>query len=160
MPARSGFTLVELAIVILLLGLLSMVGINEWRRLREQALVASCLSFHIALNRSLWGEYAKTGDFPNSLEGVIDNMDAWALQVEYKYVGGEDDDAGHGNDWDSDDADNPGNSGDGTVDNAGFYMRCGHNHSYVDVLFVDSGAYLPPKAIRDEEDARGDPIKK
>lgn len=152
----QGFTLLELAIVVMILAILMLVGIQELRRPREQALLAACISYHVALNRSLWASYAEFGDFPNTLDGIIDNMSSWALTTEFEYAGGEDANKGHGNDWDGNDKDNPGGKTDPTVDNAGYYLRCGHDHSYLRVLFVDSGAYLPAKAIYDLADAQGE----
>jgi hypothetical protein len=95
------------------------------------------------------------GDFPTSLDGVVDNMTASALSADFEYVGGNDFDKGHGNDWTGNDNDNPGNSNDGTGFNPGYYLRCAHDHSYLDILFVDSGNNMGPKVIRDEADARG-----
>jgi type II secretory pathway pseudopilin PulG len=151
----AAFTQIELLIVILISGILIVLGIRESRRARENAKLASCMSFHIAINRNVFTAYAEYGDFPTSLDGIIDNMDAWMVSSKFQYVGGNDFDKGHGNDWSGNDKDNPGASNDGTVFEPGYYLRCSHDHSRLGILFVDSGNNLPPKAIYDESDARG-----
>jgi prepilin-type N-terminal cleavage/methylation domain-containing protein len=156
----AGFTLLELMIAIMVLGILVLIGIQASKRPREQALVASCISFHVALQRSLYAEYAKNGEYPNTLDDILAyyaqlEANDFALSTEFNYVGGEDANAGHGNDWDGGDKDNPGNKKNLDEGEAGYYLRCNHNHSYIGVVFVDSGAYIPPKPIYDESQARG-----
>ncbi|MCK4304614.1 MAG: type II secretion system protein [Candidatus Eisenbacteria sp.] len=151
----AGFTLVELMIVIVVLGLLTTVGINLARRARAHAEVAACISYQVALQRMLWLEYTINGEYPNNLDGVLANMPATtSIEAEFVYFGGEDANKGHGNDWDGHDGDNPGKKGGG-ADLPGYYLRCCHDHSAAGVLFVDSGSNLPPMAIRNENEARG-----
>jgi prepilin-type N-terminal cleavage/methylation domain-containing protein len=151
----AGFTLVEVMVAVMILGVLIAICIQQSRRARENALLASCMSFHIAINREVFQRYAEFGDFPTNLDDILGDMHAYQLSSNFNYVGGEDFNKGHGNDWDGNDGDNPGKKNDDTGWNPGYYMRCAHDHSYLGILFVDSGNNLPPKAIRDEADARG-----
>ena len=153
--SSAAFTQIELLVVLLICAILMALGIRESRRARENAKLASCMSFHIAINRNVFTAYAEYGDFPTSLDGIIDNMGAWGVSSNFQYVGGNDFDKGHGNDWSGNDPDNPGASNDGTGFEPGYYLRCTHDHSYLGVLFVDSGNNMPPKPIYDESDARG-----
>jgi len=162
-PSRSGtgFTLLELMIAIMIVGTLVLIGIHSTKRPREEALLASCISFHVALQQSLYSEYALNGEYPNSLNDILAyfgqfETNDFALSAEFSYGGGEDDNKGHGNDWDDSDSDNRGKKKNLNDQEAGYYLRCNHNHSFLGVLFVDSGAFLPPKAIYNEDDARGD----
>lgn len=112
--------------------LLTLIGWNETRRVREHAKVSACMQYHAAVQRSLWGDYALTGEFPDNLAGAINRLPNCSIGNVFDYKGGL---AG-------------GMSGD-------YYMRCGHDHSYVGVLFVDSGSYLAPRAIYNLATARG-----
>jgi prepilin-type N-terminal cleavage/methylation domain-containing protein len=159
--AGMGFTLLELMIAIMIVGTLVLIGIHASKRPREEALLASCISFHVAIQQSLFSEYALNGEYPNSLDDILAYFaqfegNDFALNTEFAYAGGEDANKGHGNDWDDSDSDNTGKKKDLSDGEAGYYLRCNHNHSFLKVLFVDSGAYVPPKAIYDEADARGD----
>jgi len=159
--SRAGFTLLELMVAITIVGTLVLIGIHSSKRPREEALLASCIAFQLAIQQSLYSEYALNGDYPNSLDDILAyfgkfEANDFALSAEFDYAGGEDDNKGHGNDWDDSDSDNPGKKKNLTEGGAGYYLRCNHNHSFLGVLFVDSGAYLPPKAIYDDADARGD----
>jgi hypothetical protein len=112
--------------------LLTLIGFNESRRVQDHARVAACLSYQVALQRTLWGDYAMTGDFPNNINAILAMMPPSSIPADFSYAGG------------------PGGplAGD-------YYIRCNHDHSYVGVLFVDSGSFLPPKAIYNLAMARG-----
>lgn len=112
--------------------LLTLIGYNESHRMQQHARVAACLSYQAALQRTLWGEYALVGEFPNNINPVLATMPSTAVPVDFSYAGGL----------------GGGTSGD-------YYLRCNHDHSYVAVLFVDSGSLLPPKAIYHLGSARG-----
>jgi hypothetical protein len=128
----AGFTLIEIAFACEVMMLLTLIGFNETRRIGEHAEVAACLQFQASMQRSLWGDYALTGDFPDNLNQALSKMPNCSLGNDFDYKGG--------------------------LANAFFgeyYLRCDHDHSYVGVLFVDSGAYLPPKAVYNLATARG-----
>ncbi len=129
---NAGFTLIEIAFACEVMMLLTLIGFNESRRVQEHARVAACLSYHVALQRTLWGDYAITGDFPNNIDPILVKMPSSSIEADFSYVGG------------------PGSplAGD-------YYLRCNHDHSYVAVLFVDSGSFLPPKPIYNLGLARG-----
>lgn len=112
--------------------LLSLISFNETRSLKEHAKVAACLQYHVVVQRALWGDYALNGEFPDALGPVLARLPQCSIGNDFAYKGGL---AG-------------GLSGD-------YYLRCQHDHSYVAVLFVDSGSYLPPKAIYNLASARG-----
>ena len=112
--------------------LLTLITFNETRSVKEHALVSACLQYHAIIQRSLWGEYALDGDFPNDLAPTLAKLPPCSLGNDFDYKGG----LAAGLDSD-------------------YYLRCGHNHSYVGVLFVDSGSYLPPKVIYNLASARG-----
>jgi hypothetical protein len=128
----AGFTLIEIAFACEVIMLLTLIGFNETRRVKEHARVAACLQYQASFQRALWGEYALTGDFPVDEAPVLARMPNCSIGNDFEYKGG--------------------------IANGLFgeyYLRCGHDHSYVGVLFVDSGAYFPPKPIYNLATARG-----
>jgi hypothetical protein len=129
----AGFTLIEIAFACEVMMLLTLIGWNETRRVREHAEVSACMQYQAAVQRSLWGDYALSGQFPDALAGAISRMPNCSIGNDFDYKGGLV--AGIAEDY---------------------YLRCGHDHSYVSVIFVDSGSYLPPKAIYNLATARGD----
>ncbi len=129
--ARAGFTLIEMAFVCEVIMLLTLVVFNESRRLKEQALVAACMRYEGVLQRNLWAQFAINGEFPADITAMLASMPRGAQDKLYTYTP----------------------IGAGTVEN--FYIRCGHDHSYVGVLFCDVGAYLTPKPIYAMAAARG-----
>ena len=131
-PRVAGFTLIEIAFACEVMMLLTLIGFNETRRVKEHARVAACLQYQSSVQRGLWGDYALTGDFPMDGAAAIAKMPKCSIGDAFDYKGGLAD----------------GFFGD-------YYLRCAHNHSYVGILFVDSGAYLPPKAIYNLATARG-----
>lgn len=128
----AGFTLIEIAFACEVIMLLTLIGFNETRRVKEHARVAACLQYQASVQRALWGDYALTGDFPVDGAATIATMPKCSIGDAFDYKGGIVD----------------GFFGD-------YYLRCAHDHSYVGILFVDSGAYLPPKAIYNLATARG-----
>ncbi|MGD8413739.1 MAG: hypothetical protein PVF33_05880 [Candidatus Latescibacterota bacterium] len=131
-PRVAGFTLIEIAFACEVIMLLTLIGFNETRRVKEHARVAACLQYQASFQRALWGEYALTGDFPVDEAAVLASMPNCSIGNDFEYKGG--------------------------IANGLFgeyYLRCSHDHSYVGVLFVDSGAYLPPKPIYNLATARG-----
>ena len=112
--------------------LLTLIGFNETRRVKEHARVAACLQYQASVQRALWGEYALTGDFPDNLAAAMNHMPDCSIGNDFDYKGG---------------------IAEGLFGE--YYLRCAHNHAYVGVLFVDSGAYLPPKPIYNLATARG-----
>lgn len=128
----AGFTLIEIAFACEVMMLLTLIGFNETHRVREHARVAACLQYQASLQRSLWGEYALTGDFPDDLGPILNQLPACPLGNDFDYKGG---------------------VGSGLFSE--YYMRCGHDHSYVAVLFIDSAAYASPRAIYNLATARG-----
>jgi hypothetical protein len=128
----AGFTLIEIAFACEVMMLLTLIGFNETRRVREYAKVAACLQYQASLQRSLWGNYALSGDFPDALAPIINQMPACSQGNDFDYKGG---------------------VASGLFSE--YYLRCGHDHSYVAVLFIDSGSYHPPKAIYNLASARG-----
>jgi hypothetical protein len=128
----AGFTLIEIAFACEVMMLLTLIGFNETRRVREHAKVAACLQYQASVQRSLWGDYALDGDFPDNLAEALHRMPDCSLGNDFDYQGG---------------------AANGFFDE--YYMKCEHDHSYVGVLFIDSGAYLPPKAIYNLATARG-----
>lgn len=131
-PRAAGFTLIEMAFACEVIMLLSLITFNETRSVKEHARVAACLQYHSVVQRSLWGEYAVAGDFPNALGPLLAKLPPCSIGNDFDYKGGL----------------GGGMSGD-------YYLRCTHNHSYVGVLFVDSGSYLPPKVVYNLASARG-----
>ena len=131
-PQVAGFTLIEIAFACEVMMLLTLIGFNETRRVKEHARVAACMQYQASLQRALWGEYALTGDFPANAADVFNHMPDCSIGNDFTYKGG---------------------IAEGFFGE--YYLRCSHNHSYVGVLFVDSGAYLPPKAIYNLASARG-----
>jgi hypothetical protein len=131
-PRVAGFTLIEIAFACEVIMLLTLIGFNETRRVKEHARVAACLQYQASVQRALWGNYALTGDFPDDAAATLNSMPSCSIGDAFDYKGG--------------------------IMNGLFgeyYLRCAHDHSYVGVLFVDSGAYLPPKAIYNLATARG-----
>jgi hypothetical protein len=130
--SRTGFTLIEIAFAVEVMMLLTLIGFNETRRIREHARVAACLQYQASVQRALWGDYALTGDFPANLAAALDQMPNCSIGNDFSYKGG---------------------MADGFFGE--YYLRCDHDHSYVGILFVDSGAYLSSKPIYNLATARG-----
>jgi hypothetical protein len=130
--SRAGFTLIEIAFACEVMMLLTLIGFNETRRIREHARVAACLQYQSSVQRALWGDYALTGDFPDNLAAALDQMPNCSIGNDFSYKGG---------------------VADGFFGE--YYLRCDHDHSYVGILFVDSGAYLSSKPIYNLATARG-----
>jgi hypothetical protein len=131
-PRVAGFTLIEMAFACEVIMLLTLIGFNETRRVREHARVAACLQYQASIQRGLWGDYALTGDFPVDEAATLAQMPNCSIGNNFDYKGG--------------------------IANGLFgeyYLRCSHNHSYVGILFCDSGAYLPPKPVYNLAMARG-----
>jgi hypothetical protein len=110
--------------------LLTLISFSETRRVQEHARTAACLRYQAIIARSMWAEFALTGEFPADNVAILNNLPRGALDqiYDYKTIG---------------------------LQKGDYYMRCGHNHSYVGVLFVDSGAYFTPRAIYALAAARG-----
>lgn len=130
--SRAGFTLIEMAFACEVIMLLTLIGFNETRRVKEHARVAACLQYQSSVQRTLWGDYALTGDFPDNVAAALDQMPNCSIGNDFSYKGGT----------------ASGFFGD-------YYLRCDHDHSYVGVLFIDSGAYLVSKPIYNLATARG-----
>ncbi|MDH3198030.1 MAG: hypothetical protein OEO21_07300 [Candidatus Krumholzibacteria bacterium] len=126
----AGFTLIEIAFACEVMMLLSLVAFSETRRLENHAKIAACMRYQGSIQRNLWAMFAFDGAFPPDIAPVLATMAVGAIPQTYDYAL-----VGPGADQ--------------------YYLRCGHDHSYVAVLFVDSGAYLPPKAIYVLAAARG-----
>jgi len=127
---HAGFTLIEIAFAVEVMMLLTLVTLNESRRLQQQALVAACMRYEGVLQRNLWADFALNGQFPAEINTMLSKMPRGAQDKLYSYKR-----SGAGNDQ--------------------FYIRCGHDHSYVGVLFCDTGSYFPPKPIYALAAARG-----
>ena len=93
--------------------------------------MAACLRYQAIIARSMWGDFAFDGMFPVDAVAVLNRLPRGALDKVYLYkpLGG--------------------------LMRSEYYMQCQHNHSYVAVLFVDSGAYFTPKPIYVLAAARG-----
>jgi hypothetical protein len=129
---RAGFTLIEIAFACEVMMLLTLIGFNETRRVREYAKVAACMQYQASIQRSLWADFAVDGDFTGDLNTALARLPDCSLGNDFEYTGG------------------------GAAGLYGeYYLRCNHDHSYVAVLFVDSGSYHAPKAIYNLASARG-----
>jgi hypothetical protein len=128
---EAGFTLIEIAFACEVIMLLTLISFNETRRLREHARVAACLRYQAIIARSMWGQFALDGMFPADAVATLNGLPAGALDKTYQYkpLGG--------------------------PLRGEYYMQCQHDHSFVAVLFIDSGAYLTPKPIYVLAAARG-----
>ncbi len=128
---EAGFTLIEMAFAVEVMMLLTLISFNETRRLREHARVAACLRYQAIIARSMWAEFAFEGMFPADAVATLAALPTGALDQVYQYkpLGGPMRDE--------------------------YYMRCQHNHSFVAILFIDSGAYFTPKPIFVLAAARG-----
>lgn len=158
-----GFSLVELMVVLVVIGILATIFMGQSRRQRELALLQACVSYQLALSKMLWAEFARTGEFPSTLDGILAQMPPAGIAANYTYLAGggggggvsalaagKDDD----DDKDDDDKDDDDNGGDGSGATT-YYLRCNHDHSYINVRFVDSGSTLTPKPIHGKGDGRG-----
>ena len=128
-----GFTLLEVVFAVEVMLLLTLISYNETSRIKQHALVAACLRYQAIIQRSLWADYALDGYFPLTVDPTLNRLPRGAQDKLYVYaplfvnvVGAEQ-----------------------------YYMRCQHNHSFVGVLFIDSGAYITPKPIYVLAAARG-----
>ncbi|MFQ5510976.1 MAG: prepilin-type N-terminal cleavage/methylation domain-containing protein [Candidatus Krumholzibacteriia bacterium] len=182
-----GFSLVELMVVLVVIGILAPNFMGQSRRQRELALLQACVSYQLALSKMLWAEFARTGEFPSTLDGILAQMPPAGIAANYTYLAGggggggvsalaagkdddddkddddkddddKDDDDKDDDDKDDDDKDDDKDDDDNGGDGSGattYYLRCNHDHSYINVRFVDSGSTLTPKPIHGKGDGRG-----
>lgn len=127
--SSAGFTLLEIVFAVEVMLLLTLISFNETTRIKEHARVAACQRYQGIMQRQLWAGFALDGVFPADVVALLNSLPTGALAQTYEY------------------AVNP------TFDV--YYLRCQHDHAYVGVLFVDSGAYLLPKPIYALAAARG-----
>lgn len=127
--STAGFTLIEMAFTCEVIMLLTLISYNETSRVKEHARVAACQRYQGIMQRQLWAGFALDGQFPADLVALLNSLPTGALDQTYEYAV--------------------------TATFEDYYLRCQHDHAYVGVLFVDSGAYLLPKPIYALAAARG-----
>ena len=146
---QDGFTLTELLIVVAIIGILSAIMIPSIVEKLHKAWLARCMV-------ELRG--VQTGLYMVSEPGVLFSTpaDFWETVFPasrpgpyYYLVDAGDADAGHGNDLDSYDEDNPGASGE-AID-IKFVLICQHDHAHLCkyVYIEDEG---PPQLATDDND--------
>jgi hypothetical protein len=127
--SRAGFTLLEVVFCVEVMLLLTLISYNETSRVKEHAKVAACQRYQGIMQRQLWAGFALDGQFPADLVALLNSLPTGANAKTYDYAV--------------------------TPAFDQYYLRCQHDHAYVGVLFVDSGAYLLPKPIYALAAARG-----
>jgi len=125
----AGFTLLEIVFAVEVMLLLTLIAYNETSRVKHYALVAACQRYQGIMQRQLWAGFALDGAFPADAVALLNGLPRGALTKTYDYAV--------------------------TPTFEEYYVRCQHDHAYVGVLFVDSGAYLLPKPIYALAAARG-----
>ena len=92
----SGFTLVELAIVIVILGILAALGTTAYSSMIDRARVVQAIGDIRAISFSVDDYYMRHGSYPETLAdaGVDERLDPWGNPYEYLRIAG---DAGNGN---------------------------------------------------------------
>jgi hypothetical protein len=125
----AGFTLLEIVFAVEVMLLLTLISYNETARVKHYARVAACQRYQGIMQRQFWAGYALDGEFPPDAVTLLNSLPTGAMEKVYEYAV--------------------------TPAFDQYYLRCQHNHAYVGVLFVDSGAYLLPKPIYALAAARG-----
>ncbi|NLB69020.1 MAG: prepilin-type N-terminal cleavage/methylation domain-containing protein [Lentisphaerae bacterium] len=98
--ARSGFTLVELLLVVAILGILATVAIMNTAGMSDEARVSATRTSIAAIEQAARMYEVRTGKFPDSLEVLTQSMgerpalldkkdlnDAWGTAFAYKKTG-------------------------------------------------------------------------
>jgi hypothetical protein len=128
---QAGFTVAELTIVVYIIGLLSMITINNVLDAIEKARLARCLVEVHNIQTAIWN---------SSDMGVemIAPAAFWGSHFHgfkpgpYFYLVDGDPNSGHGNDLDDIDEQNPGDSADNrTKKDIQFVVVCQHDHKYL-----------------------------
>jgi hypothetical protein len=128
---QAGFTVAELTIVVYIIGLLSMITINNVLDTIEKARLARCLVEVHNIQTAIWN---------SSDMGVemIAPAAFWGSHFHgfkpgpYFYLVDGDPNSGHGNDLDDIDEQNPGDSADNrTKKDIQFVVVCQHDHKYL-----------------------------
>ena len=128
---QAGFTLSELTIVVYLIGLLSSIAVNNVLDAIEKARLARCLVEVHNIQTAIW----KSSDIGVEL---ISPRKFWSSHFHgvkpgpYFYLIDGDPNAGHGNDLDDVDEQNPGESEDNrTKKDIQFVVVCQHDHKWL-----------------------------
>ena len=88
--SRSGFTLVELVLALMILGILTGLGISQYHKGIEQARVAAAIGDITAISFAISEHKARYRELPASLDevGYGDRLDPWGEPYVYLRLGG------------------------------------------------------------------------
>ncbi len=89
-PRQSGFTLIEMMVVAVIMGVLAALAIPNYNRVRERALIARAIGDIKALGMDLSEYQLEQGAFPASLADVgrAGMLDPWGQPYGYTRVSG------------------------------------------------------------------------
>ena len=156
---QAGFTVAELTIVVYIIGLLSMITINNVLDAIEKARLARCLVEVHNIQTAIWN---------SSDMGVemIAPAAFWGSHFHgfkpgpYFYLVDGDPNSGHGNDLDDIDEQNPGDSADNrTKKDIQFVVVCQHDHKYL-ADYVYGEDQEPPRIAVGGSDPNSDRLVK
>lgn len=152
---QKGFTLIEVTIVILIVGILAAAGIHFFSRSPE-ARMAACIADLDAMNSIVQQRAEQT--FPNF--PTWDEIDKSHWKDHYHYIPNNTDaNKGHGNDLDLCDEENPGASAENrSCLNINYVIVCDHNHGQLAKYnFISDGS--PPVVVPTQTILNGKPKK-
>jgi type II secretory pathway pseudopilin PulG len=144
-PGEAGYTLVELLIVGWIIGILSVISLGIMNGRFEKAKLAVCLSDMRSIHSTVW-THSDGVEFP--LQKDLWDV-AWGGKKPgpYHYLtDAEDPNAGHGNDLDSFDEQNPGNA-PRTAKDIKWVLVCEHDHRTL-CRYVYMEDLSPPIVVR------------
>jgi general secretion pathway protein G len=85
---RRGFTLIELVITMVILGILAAIAIPNYSRLRERAFVARAIGDIETMSQNINEYHLTNGSLPSSLSDVGSSiLDPWGNPYQYAPIG-------------------------------------------------------------------------
>jgi prepilin-type N-terminal cleavage/methylation domain-containing protein len=147
---EAGFTLVEIAVTLMIIAILSTIALGEYHSYKERALMARCMNEMRSIQSTIFTH--SNGGWPAPEESTFWDI-AWSgvKPGPYFYMVDGDPNKGHGNDLDGIDEENPGKSGDNrNRRDIHFVVVCQHDHGSLGWYVYFEDEFRPHVATRDD----------